>query len=229
MVWNGKKFIPSFQVVYPGSIHIAQLQIEAYEPLIRKYITGAALDCGCGTVPYYEWYKDQIDDVTCVDWEETHGANPFLDHVVDLNQPLPFPDAAFNSILLTDVFAHVAKPDLLMSEFARVLRPGGHVVITSPFFYWISEPPHEYYRYTQYALRRFCDENLLEVCELSAYGGRIDVMLDLLNKRMTGKISNRVFLALSYGMKRTQWYRKRSMATRDKFPIGHCLVARKSN
>jgi SAM-dependent methyltransferase len=225
--WNGSRFIPSMRVVYPGSLHIADLQIRAYEPLIQKYVKGDLLDCGCGSVPYYAIYKDQISSSICIDWEETHGSNPFLDHVVDLNESLPLANDSFDSILITDVFAHVAEPHQLMKEFSRVLRPGGHLVLTSPFFYWISEPPHEYFRYTQFALQRFCDQNNLEVCELSAYGGRIDVFLDMINKKMTGKLSNRIFLLLSNWYKRTSWYQKASERTRDKFPIGHCLVAKK--
>ena len=76
--WNGERFVPSMRVVYPGSLHIADLQIRAYEPLIRKYIQGDILDCACGSVPYYALYKDQISSSTCIDWEGTHGSNPFF-------------------------------------------------------------------------------------------------------------------------------------------------------
>ncbi len=221
------KYFPSKKYVYPGSLHIASLQIDAYVPLIEKYCTGDLLDCSCGQVPYYGIYKKNTSSVTCIDWESTHGENPYLDKVVDLNEAIPFPDNSFDSVLLTDVIAHIYKPHDLFKEISRILRPGGHLLVMTPFFYWISEPPYEYFRYTEYALSRMSEDNKMSVVSLEPYGGRLDIFFDVLNKKMTGKLSNRLFLLISGIVKRLGWYRRVNERTQKKFPIGYCLVAQK--
>ncbi len=44
---------------------------------------------------------------------------------------LPFPDACFDRIISREVIEHVAKPDVMMQEVQRVLKPGGLAVITT--------------------------------------------------------------------------------------------------
>jgi SAM-dependent methyltransferase len=42
------------------------------------------------------------------------------------------PDAAFDRIICTEVLEHAVNPPAILSEIARLLRPGGRVVITFP-------------------------------------------------------------------------------------------------
>jgi 2-polyprenyl-3-methyl-5-hydroxy-6-metoxy-1,4-benzoquinol methylase len=50
----------------------------------------------------------------------------------DLNLPLSLPDASFDVILSTEVIEHLENPRATLREFFRLLRPGGHAVITTP-------------------------------------------------------------------------------------------------
>jgi SAM-dependent methyltransferase len=43
---------------------------------------------------------------------------------------LPFPDGSLDAVTCERVFQHLEHPDRAMAEIARVLRPGGRVVIT---------------------------------------------------------------------------------------------------
>jgi SAM-dependent methyltransferase len=54
--------------------------------------------------------------------------------LVDLNseQQLPFADARFDLIFVGDVIEHIFSPDFLLEEIARLLRPGGYALITTP-------------------------------------------------------------------------------------------------
>lgn len=42
---------------------------------------------------------------------------------------LPFPDGSFDAVLVSDAFHHFAAPEAVVHEMARVIRPGGGVVV----------------------------------------------------------------------------------------------------
>lgn len=55
-------------------------------------------------------------------------------HVVQVGRrdPLPFPDAAFASVTVLDVAEHVPDERALLAEVARVLAPGGRLLLSVP-------------------------------------------------------------------------------------------------
>jgi SAM-dependent methyltransferase len=50
--------------------------------------------------------------------------------------PCPMPDAYFDAVVVADVIEHVWDTDEFVSEIARITRPGGHVIITTPNLAW---------------------------------------------------------------------------------------------
>ena len=45
---------------------------------------------------------------------------------------IPFPDASFSFVFSRSVFEHLARPDHVLSEFHRILKPGGQCAILTP-------------------------------------------------------------------------------------------------
>ncbi|MFJ9035959.1 class I SAM-dependent methyltransferase [Streptomyces sp. NPDC102406] len=45
---------------------------------------------------------------------------------------LPFQDAAVDAVLLSEVIEHLVDPDAALDELHRVLRPGGHLMLSTP-------------------------------------------------------------------------------------------------
>jgi SAM-dependent methyltransferase len=235
--WRASKFIPGSKPgqwrpnpahVYPGSWFILSVYIDLYVEVIQRYTRGHLLDLGAGMVPFYGIYCDQISASTCIDWANSLHSNPHLDLVADLNQIFPLPDNTYDTILCSDVLEHIADPFAFMRETARVLQPGGDLLLMVPFFYWLHETPHDYYRYTEFALRKICADNKLEVIELKAYGGYLDVLLDLLSKGLgRSRMASRCFFPLAKWVASRAFNRKIRRSTAARFPLGYVLVARK--
>ncbi|HSB01999.1 MAG TPA: class I SAM-dependent methyltransferase [Anaerolineales bacterium] len=49
-----------------------------------------------------------------------------------IGEALPFPDASFDCILLSEVIEHLTAPQISIAEARRVLRPGGRLLVTTP-------------------------------------------------------------------------------------------------
>jgi SAM-dependent methyltransferase len=50
----------------------------------------------------------------------------------DLNGPLPYADGFFDLVVSLEGIEHLEAPAVCIREFARVLRPGGRLVLTTP-------------------------------------------------------------------------------------------------
>ena len=51
---------------------------------------------------------------------------------LDLNEPLPFSDGSFDFVVMLEVIEHVVRAEAALGEVARVLLPGGQLLLTTP-------------------------------------------------------------------------------------------------
>lgn len=213
-----------------GSRLAADLVARLYQMHIPQFASGRLLDLGCGSVPLFECYRPYVTENICVDWYNTRDWNPHLDCALDLGVPLPFQDNQFRTIILSDVLEHLPEPFRLWDEMARVLEPKGHILMNVPFLYWIHEAPYDYYRYTEYALRRFASGSGFSIVVLKIIGGLPEIATDVLSKYLqrvpvvgeaaAAAVQKLTFLAFSRGP-----LRRASEATGRRFPLGYFLVA----
>jgi len=66
-----------------------------------------------------------------------------IDVVSDITA-IPEPDASFDAILCTEVLEHIPEPTKALDEFARLLKPGGKLVLTAPFASIVHFAPYHY-------------------------------------------------------------------------------------
>jgi len=215
-----------------GSRLIVDLVAECYDTHLRHHARGKLLDLGCGKVPLFLAYKDYVTENICVDWEHTSHQSEYLDSECDLTTALPFKDGEFDTILLSDVLEHVPQPEHLWGEMSRLLAPGGRVIVNVPFYYWLHEQPYDYYRYTEFALRRFVERSGLCLLRLDAIGGAPEIIADIFAKNVVrvpgiGRSLAASTQSLARFAIRTKLGKKVSAATREGFPFGYFLVAQK--
>jgi SAM-dependent methyltransferase len=204
-----------------------------YQRFIPVYVKGSLADLGCGNVPLYDVYKNHVTENICVDWPNTMHSNQFLDYECDLNNPLPIPAARFDTIIISEVLEHIANPEVIWAEMSRILKPGGKILLSVPFFYKIHEAPYDYYRYTEYALRHLAKKNGLDTVILLSFGGLPEIFTDILAKKtarlpLVGKMSASFLQQLCSLFLKTKFGKKISEKTGKDFPLGYFMVVEKS-
>ena len=125
------------------------------------YARGLLLDVGCGSKPYRSHFG-HVRRYVGIDVPPVANAD-----ICASGLALPFADATFDTVLCTEVLEHVPEPGVLMSETARVLKPGGYLILTAAQTWGLHHEPHDYYRYTHYGLRHLAQKSGFEVIEAS--------------------------------------------------------------
>lgn len=134
----------------------------------RDFVRGHVLDIGCGNKPYRE-----IFDATRyvgVDLPSNLNESRVVD-VYASGLALPFDAAVFDTVVCFEVLEHVPDPVRLLQETRRVLRPTGHLVLTTPQTWGLHEVPHDYFRYTPYGLTELAEAADLEVIRVVPTSG----------------------------------------------------------
>lgn len=131
------------------------------EAFIASYASdGLTLDIGSGNTPYAAHFPNR----KTLDTRERPGCP--IDFIGDAHDLHMIPDASFDVVLCTEVLEHLHSPHLAIAEFARVLRPGGLLLLTTRFVFPLHEAPVDYFRYTKYGLRHLLRSfELLELRE----------------------------------------------------------------
>lgn len=123
----GRKFLYEFR---ESRLKKAARMIEGLPP-------GKLLDIGCSTGDWALYWKER-------GWE-SYGLDIDREHVgiatergvrakaCDLNvEPIPFDDGSFDLIFAGEVIEHLIDTDGFVRELHRCLRPGGHLIVTTP-------------------------------------------------------------------------------------------------
>ena len=135
------------------------------------------LDAGAGSCPYRKLfahcdYKTQ-DFAGLQDSQLSGGAYGAIDYVCDITD-IPVDDASFDAVLCSEVIEHVPDPVAVIDEFARILKPGGKLMLTAPLGSGIHQEPYHYYGgFTPYWYRRVLGEKGFEEIIIKANGGSL--------------------------------------------------------
>jgi ubiquinone/menaquinone biosynthesis C-methylase UbiE len=112
------------------------------EETLKKIPSGSRiLDAGAGELKYKPLCKHLnyvSQDFAQYDGKgdskgskKVHGTNQNLT-LSDIIS-IPEPDEAFDAIMCIEVFEHLPEPIKAIQEFSRLLRSGGHLILTAPF------------------------------------------------------------------------------------------------
>lgn len=83
---------------------------------------------------------------------------------------LPFKTGAFDAVINIQVLEHLQEPGQAIKEMARVLKPGGQLVLTTVMDWEIHQHPNDFFRFTRFGLTYLFDKAGLE-SRVEALGG----------------------------------------------------------
>ncbi|HWE12000.1 MAG TPA: class I SAM-dependent methyltransferase, partial [Solirubrobacteraceae bacterium] len=122
-----------------------------------EHIGGRLLDVGCGLKPYRPLLAPYITEHVGVDHPESPHALTSVD-VLATAYDIPLEDRSFDTILMTEVLEHLERPADAMAEAFRLLRPGGRLILTTPFIWTLHEAPRDFYRFSPFGLRYLAEQ-----------------------------------------------------------------------
>ena len=93
-----------------------------------------------------------------------------LDVIGDL-EALPLASRAFDGVLNIVVLEHVERPEKALEEMARVLKPGGRLLLVAPLEWELHQVPEDYFRFTAYGLRSLLGRVGFRIVRLEPMGG----------------------------------------------------------
>lgn len=145
-------------------------------------LTGRVLDVGGGEQPYY-WNYFGDCHLTSADM------NPQLTGgiIVDLEAPLPIESNTYDGIICLSVLEHVFNYDQLVKEIFRIKKPEAYVHFWIPFMIQPHGPYGDYFRFTDFALKKIFLEAGYQRVEVSSLNNFFWVMGNMCSQTMYEK------------------------------------------
>ena len=135
-----KEFTKAAEVYDSGHAGIYEMCKDDYPPILAELCEDGfedLLDVGCGTGPMIELLASEFPDkrytgldltprmIEVANAKGIEGAH----FVVGDAEDLPFDDGIFDTVICANSFHHYPDPQAFFDEVARVLRPGGRLVL----------------------------------------------------------------------------------------------------
>jgi len=173
-----EKFKPSFFSILYHPFFFVRREIYYFLERHSNFLNGKLLDFGCGSKPYEKLFKNSNNyvGVEVSGNKENLKSDIYYDGIT-----LPFADNTFDSILCTEVFEHVEQLDDVIIELYRVLKPGGRMIVTSPFICIEHEMPYDFRRFTFNGLINLMKKNNFKILKSQKFLNNFHVIFQTLN------------------------------------------------
>ncbi len=157
---------------------------------LAPHAKGVLLDVGVAERPHEAMFAPYVERYLGLDyppvledkepalWEMLSTVRNTVDVFGD-GHYLPFQEASVDTVLATEVLEHVTEPRRCLAELARVLRPGGVLLLTVPLCEPLHFLPQDFWRFTPEGLRRLVEEQGLVLVEIKPRGSFPEALASL--------------------------------------------------
>lgn len=143
---------------------------------ILSELSGKAVDLGGGSSGSYLRFIPERLTLVRTDYQ-----GEGLDAFVDISNALPFSHDSFDAVLLLNALYVVPDPQAVLREIMRILKPGGKLILSTPYLMAEMREPHDYYRFTSEWLEETLNGIGFENLEIIAIGERFTTIANLID------------------------------------------------
>lgn len=172
------------------------MRLSTTREVISKFlphIEGRVLDLGAGSAKYKEMILKKASEYRSCDAVK----NKNIDDVCDVLN-LTYPPESFDTVISTQVMEHVSNPYQMAEQIFKVLKPGGHVIVTAPFLIPLHSDPGDYFRFTAGGLCEIFKQSSFSIIESGHYGGFFMVLSEMIHFSFFNPYSNKSSRLMSF-------------------------------
>lgn len=160
-----------------------------------KQCRGRLVDVGAGQAPWRELAPDCEYIAVDTETAAVFGMERRPDVVYYDGVRIPIPDESVDHVLSSEVLEHVPDEHVFMAEVARILRPGGTLILTMPWSARLHHLPHDYRRLTPSGLSELLHAHDFVDARIEERGSAVSVLANKLVVQTIGLL------------RPTHWYR----------------------
>lgn len=143
----------------------------------KQYMKGIVLDIGGGR------RRGSFEKPIGAIWIRVDIIKKLNPHVVADAQNIPIKSNSIDCVKCTELLEHVESPENVLTEVARVLKPGGALIISMPFNFQIHGDPYDFQRYTDKKLIRLLEDNF-EIISIKKQGLFFTVLAQMIQQAL---------------------------------------------
>ncbi len=141
------------------------------------------LDAGAGEARHSTHFNRQRYTAVDLAIGDANWDYSRVDTLADLGA-LPFAAGCFQAAINIVTLEHVRDPARVLGEIARVLAPGGRLLLVVPQDWEVHQPPHDYFRYTCFGVRYLLEKAGFTKIAVEPVGG----IFRLLSRRLLNSL-----------------------------------------
>lgn len=161
--WNARLFSASTYALW-----------KAARAVVNRYCHGLVLDAGSGRGAWRSTILKTASGYESMDVALRGGDRPTW--VGDIMTMSDVPSERYDAVACQQVLEHIRQPWRAASQFYRVLKPGGVLVLSVPHLSRRHERPHDYFRYTPEGIAALLEDAGFDLEYRATYGGLLSFL-----------------------------------------------------
>lgn len=148
------------------------------------YLKGICADIGSGNAIYKDIILSKVDKYIAIDKSSIHehmfktSNEKFIDADI---KDLPLENNSIDSIILTQVLEHIDEPYTALNEITRIIKKDGILILSVPFIYQAHATPYDYFRFSEYGLKKLLKDYNYEILEFHNQGYFGTTIISIIN------------------------------------------------